>query len=197
MYSFEYEWASLISAYRCNSKPIPTSRRANQDDLEFEQGARSELFTNMLGYLPKQFMKMREDPDLAEKSRSLFAMIDSDLMRHLNNSTGGATARPEEPSQVDFYILNYSMAAFKAKYKDGMNMKKIRVNFAPHAYMFEGCQPGDTRQVHIHTALYTQWNGLVMQDIIDPNLHGIEECADSDNGRIAVNPVDFLSDRTL
>lgn len=96
------------------------------------------------------------------------------------------------------------MASFRAKYRDGMDMKKVRINFAPHAYMFEGSQPGDTRQVHIHTALYTQWNtsdttngNASLADLIDPNLHGIEECAETDSGRMAVNPVDFLSDRTL
>ena len=36
MYSFEYEWANLISAYKCNSKPIPQSRCRSQEDIEFE-----------------------------------------------------------------------------------------------------------------------------------------------------------------
>ena len=44
MYSFEYEWASLISAYRCNAKKIDAIMRRNQDDLEFEQGTRAQLF---------------------------------------------------------------------------------------------------------------------------------------------------------
>lgn len=95
----------------------------------------------MLDFMPRQFMKMREDEHLAERNRSLFQMLDTDLMRHLEVSR----SRQDEPSQVDFFILNYSMAAFRAKYRDGMQMDKVRVNFAPHAFMFEGCQPGDTR----------------------------------------------------
>jgi len=34
--------------------------------------------------MPKQFMKMREDPNLAEKHKTLFKMLDTDFMRHLN-----------------------------------------------------------------------------------------------------------------
>ena len=42
MYSYEYEWANLISAYRCNAKPLDSNLRQNnnndssRDDLEFE-----------------------------------------------------------------------------------------------------------------------------------------------------------------
>ena len=84
MYSFEYEWANLIAAYHCNAKPISANTCRTQDDLEFEQGARAQLFTNMLEYMPKQFMKMREDPNLAEKHKTLFKMLDTDFIRHLN-----------------------------------------------------------------------------------------------------------------
>ena len=31
----------------------------------------------------------------------------------------------------------------------------------------------------------------------DPNMHGVEECCQTDNGRISINPVDFLSNQTL
>ena len=114
-------------------------------------------------------------------------------MRHMEVNR----SRQEEPSQVDFFVLNYSMSAFKAKYRDGMNMEKVRINFAPHAFMFEGCQPGDTRQVNIHVALYTPQNSASPSFSFDPNLHGIEECNPSDIGRIAVNPADFLCQNTL
>ena len=77
-------------------------------------------------------------------------------------------------------------------------MDKVRINFAPHAYMYSGCQPGDTRQDTIHVALYTQWGqGSPLEHLMDPNLHGIEECCQSDNGRLRVNPVDFLNRDTL
>jgi len=59
-------------------------------------------------------------------------MLDSELMRHW-----GDGASPAQ-SQADYYILNYSMSSFRAKYRDGMNMEKVRINFAPHAYMFAG-----------------------------------------------------------
>lgn len=90
----------------------------------------------MLDFMPRQFIKMREDEHLAESNRSLFQMLDTDLVRHLEISR---TRQEEQPSQVDFLVLNYSMAAFKAKYRDGMSMDKVRINFAPHAFMFEGC----------------------------------------------------------
>ena len=80
-------------------------------------------------------MKMREDEHLAERNRHLFEILDTDLMRNLEMPH----SRPESPSQVEFFILNYSMADFRAKHRDGMNMNKVRINFAPHAYMFDGC----------------------------------------------------------
>lgn len=82
-------------------------------------------------------------------------MIDSELIRQLG--AGGRNAGEQAPSQAEFFILNYSMASFRAKYRDGMNMDKVRINFAPHAYMYAGCQPGENRQQNIHAAIYTQW----------------------------------------
>ena len=79
---------------------------------------------------------MREDEHLAERNRTLFEMLDSELVKHLSGNQG---SRSEETNQVEFLILNYSMASFKAKYGVGMNMQKVRVNFAPHAYMFKSC----------------------------------------------------------
>ena len=47
-------------------------------------------------------------------------------------------------------------------------------------------------------ALYTQWSqGSALEHLFDPNLHGIEECCQTDSGRIRVNPTDFLSADTL
>ena len=77
-------------------------------------------------------------------------------------------------------------------------MDKVRINFAPHAYMFPACQPGESRQVQIHAAIYTQWGqGSPHEHLLDPNLHGVEECCATDAGRIAVNPADFLCASTL
>lgn len=89
-------------------------------------------------------MKMRDDEHLGERNRSLFEMLDSDLIRNLEESSG-SRQQQENPTQIEFFILNYSMATFRAKYRDGMNMEKIRVNFAPHAFIFDGSQPGDNR----------------------------------------------------
>ena len=84
MYSYEYEWANLISAYHCNADPIPRSLlQRSRDDFDFEQGKRAQLFENMVQQLPRQFLKMREDEHLAERNRSLFEMLDSELVRHL------------------------------------------------------------------------------------------------------------------
>ena len=41
MYSFEYEWANLISAYKCNADFVAPEDGRTQDDLEFQQGIRS------------------------------------------------------------------------------------------------------------------------------------------------------------
>ena len=126
---------------------------------------------------------------MAERHRPLFEILDSDLVRTIDTGRAGA----ESPSQVEFFVLNYSMASFRAKYHDNMHMDKVRINFAPHAYMFSGCQPGDTRQVNINVALYTQQNQeSLLGHLCDANLHGVEECCSSDHGRMAVNPYDFL-----
>jgi len=69
MYSFEYEWASLMSAYHCNAQPISERCRRNRDDFEFEQGTRAQLFSNLLQFMPRKFMKMREDEHLEKKNR--------------------------------------------------------------------------------------------------------------------------------
>ena len=63
--------------------------------------------------------------------------------------------------------------------------------------MFDGCQVGDTRQVNIHAALYTQWSGGSMADLGDPSIHGVEECSESDHGRMVVNPREFLCEKTI
>ena len=97
----------------------------------------------MLNFMPRLFMKMRERDDLLERNRSLFDLLDNSMIRSMR--TRPRDSAVDQDKQVDFYILNYSMASFRAKYRDGMHMDKVRINFAPHAYMFDGCQPGDTR----------------------------------------------------
>ena len=63
--------------------------------------------------------------------------------------------------------------------------------------MFEGCQPGDTRQVKIHVAIYTESNRGSTMEFCDSNQQGIEECCNTDAGRIAVNPQNFFCNQTL
>ena len=36
-----------------------------------------------------------------------------------------------------------------------------------------------------------------MAELGDPSIHGIEECAETDHGRLAVNPREFLCSKTI
>jgi hypothetical protein len=77
-----------------------------------------------------------------------------------------------------------------------MNMKKIRVNFAPHAFIYPDAAPGSNLKQNVRAAVYTNWkiNG---QDNFDPNLVGVEAVAQNDEGKIAINPSRFISSRTI
>ena len=87
MYSFEYEWASLISAYKCNTSFILPEDGQTEDDLEFQQGIRSQLYDNMLQYMPKLFTNLRQDQSENKKDYGMiFNMLDSDLIRHLKTN---------------------------------------------------------------------------------------------------------------
>ena len=111
MYSFEYEWASLTSAFKCNTSFISMEDGLTEDDIEFQQGIRAQLFDNMLQYMPKLFTNHRQDQsELKKDYGTIFSMLDSDLIRHLKT---GAGQNAQKPDNVDFYILNYSTVSFK------------------------------------------------------------------------------------
>ena len=60
-------------------------------------------------------------------------MLESDLVRHIQIDGAKNSAKPDN---VDFYILNYSTQNLKKKYLDNMNMQKVRMNFAPHSFIY-------------------------------------------------------------
>jgi hypothetical protein len=79
-------------------------------------------------------------------------LVDSDYLRK-----SGATAGSSLAENSSFYILNYSTSDFRQKFKGKYKMDKVRLNFAPHAFIFHNCNGGEDRKVHIHAAVYTQW----------------------------------------
>ena len=58
MYSNEYEWATLLSCYKCNTLYIgeyideKRTKKKSPDDIDFEQGIKQQFYNNMLEFLP-------------------------------------------------------------------------------------------------------------------------------------------------
>ena len=65
MYSQEYEWATMMSCYQCNTLYIgqyadeKRTTMKSEDDIEFEQGIKQSFYDNMLSFLPTKFTKHR------------------------------------------------------------------------------------------------------------------------------------------
>lgn len=70
------------------------------------------------------------------------------------------------------------------------NMSMVRLNFAPHPYLYPDLDPETEIKTNVDTALYTSFNALY----IDNSLRGIEECKDF--GSISINPQHFMTRRT-
>ena len=77
-----------------------------------------------------------------------------------------------------------------------MNMTKVRMNFAPHAFLYPKAEPGENIKQNVRAALYTSWN-INGRSSYDSNLVGVEPCCQQDEGKIAINPNRFLSNRTI
>ena len=125
-------------------------------------------------------------------------MLDSDFVRKLKVKPN-PKAPTTTPDQVNFYILNYSTSNFRQKFLDEYNMSKVRLNFAPHAYILPNSKPGENYQFNVHLALYTQWNGESSKffKVNDPLTHGVEMCSNNDGGRIQINPQSFIDGKTI
>lgn len=82
--------------------------------------------------------------------RDIYEALDSDL-----KIKSDPKPAKNAPNQVQFYILNYSTSNFKEKYLCQYKMDKIRINFAPHAYLLPQSKDGDQMKFNIYAALYT------------------------------------------
>ena len=67
------------------------------------------------------------------------------------------------------------------------NLSRIRLNIAPHAYLYPKVRFGQEIKANILAAIYTNQN----REWLHSSLRGIDEC--SDFGRIQINPGKFYS----
>jgi hypothetical protein len=66
------------------------------------------------------------------------------------------------------------------------NMPRIRLNFAPHAYLWPSARFGQEFKTNVLAALYTSQENKWTHS----SIRGIDEC--NDFGRISINPAKFF-----
>lgn len=66
-------------------------------------------------------------------------------------------------------------------------MTKARINFAPHAFVYEDAKPGKNYDTNIYAAIYTRRTNECRKS--DCFMAGLEPCPDSDPGKINIDPV--------
>ena len=67
----------------------------------------------------------------------------------------------------------------------------VRINFAPHSYLYPDVKFGEEVKANVGAALYTSKDNT----FFDPPMRGIEEC--HDYGRMAINPESFYTKSNL
>ena len=67
------------------------------------------------------------------------------------------------------------------------NQSKIRLNFAPHAYIWPNAKYGQEYKINVVSSIYSSHNG----EFVHSSLRGVDEC--NDFGRITINPGRFFS----
>jgi hypothetical protein len=87
---------------------------------------------------------------------------------------------------VHYYILNLNARELKHNQLVDKNMPRIRLNFAPHAYLWPQARFGQEIKINILSAIYTSQG----KEWIHSSLRGIDEC--NDFGRISINPGKFF-----
>ncbi|CDW76566.1 UNKNOWN [Stylonychia lemnae] len=92
----------------------------------------------------------------------------------------------QRPSQVHYYIMNLNARALKQQMLIDRNQQKIRLNFAPHAYIWQNARQGQETKINALTAIFTSYKGKM----IHSTFRGIDECKDF--GRISINPSTFF-----
>lgn len=91
-----------------------------------------------------------------------------------------------KPNQFHYYVINLNARQIKNQFLIDKNQPKVRLNFAPHTYMWPSARFGEEKKVNIYAAIFTSQKG----DFINSSFKGIEEC--NDWGRISINPVNFF-----
>ena len=92
-----------------------------------------------------------------------------------------------KPTQLHYYLLNLNARELKNQCLVDKNLDKVRLNFAPHAYLWPHSRFGQEIKSHVLAAIYTSSEGRWLHS----SLCGIDEC--TDNGRISINPQKFIS----
>eukprot|EP00347_Sterkiella_histriomuscorum_P005686 403355653 len=92
-----------------------------------------------------------------------------------------------KPQQLHYYILNLNAKSFKNSFLLERNQSRVRINFAPHAYIWPNAKYGQDSKINILSAIYTSYNN----EMIHSSFRGIDECEDF--GRISINPGNFYS----
>ena len=85
-------------------------------------------------------------------------------------------------SQISFVILNLNARQLRHQFLIDKSQTHIRLNFAPHSYLYPNVRFGEEIKINALTALYTSDEG----QIVNSALRGIEECIDF--GGITINP---------
>jgi hypothetical protein len=67
------------------------------------------------------------------------------------------------------------------------NLSRIRLNFAPHAYIYQQARFGQEFKSNILAAIYTNQG----KDWVHSSMRGVDEC--NDFGRISINPGKFYT----
>jgi hypothetical protein len=93
--------------------------------------------------------------------------------------------------KVNFYLLNYNAKDFKNSFLVDKNMSRVRLNFAPHAYLYPSVRNGEDVKNNVACCIYTQENGA----FIHSSLRGVDDCTDF--GRISINSGNFFTKANL
>lgn len=70
-------------------------------------------------------------------------------------------------------------------------MTRVRLNFAPHAYLYQSAKNGDDMKNNVACCIYTSENG----NFIHSSLRGVDDC--NDFGRISINSGNFFTKQNL
>lgn len=96
-----------------------------------------------------------------------------------------------KPSQVHYYILNFNARAIKQQFLYDKCQSKVRINFAPHAYLWPNARFGLDIKTNIFACIYTSHQDKMLHS----SIRGIDECKDF--GKISINSGSFFNKSNL